>query len=94
MRTSSPIDFTHAVANPSTVFASPEEVLDHSELSQDQKIEILQQWQYDASSVVVAEEEGMDGGTDPLLQQIVHALHQLTGGLDVEHTGPTKQSSL
>lgn len=27
-----------------------------------------------------------------LLQRILQALHQLTRGVDVEHTGPTKQS--
>lgn len=91
---SSTIDFAQAVRSPSSVFATPEEVLELSDLSQAQKVEILQQWQYDASSVAVAEEEGMDGGQDPLLQRVVHALHQVTGGVDVEHSGPTKQSSL
>lgn len=36
----------------------------------------------------------MLGGNDLLVQRIVHALHQLTDGVDVAHTGPTKHQSL
>ncbi len=77
-----------------TPFATPEEVLNHDKLSREQKIKILRRWYYDASSVAVAEEEGMIGDDNLMLQRIVHALHQLTGGLDREHSVPTKQGSL
>ncbi|MGE0683485.1 MAG: hypothetical protein AB7P69_21615 [Candidatus Binatia bacterium] len=86
------IDFDLAVLDPSAVFATPEEILACDTLSQQQKITLLQQWQYDASSVAVAEEEGMISDKELLLQRIVQALHKLTGGVNVERTGPTKQS--
>ena len=91
---SSYIDFDLAFLDPSTVFATPEEILTCASLSQQQKITLLQQWQYDASSIAVAEEEGMISDRELFLQRILQALHQLTGGIDVEHTGPTKQSGL
>ena len=88
------IDFELALLDPSAVFAEPEEVLTCDALSRRQKITLLQQWQYDASSIAVAEEEGMISDRELLLQRILRALHQLTGGVDVDHTGPTKQSGL
>lgn len=88
------IDFDLALLDPSAIFAAPEEILACDSLSQQQKIALLQQWQYDASSIAVAEEEGMISDRELLLQRILQALHQLTGGVDVEHTGPTKQSGL
>ena len=91
---SAEIDFDLAVLDPSVVFAAPEEILTCDSLSQQQKITLLQQWQYDASSIAVAEEEGMISDRELLLQRILQVLHQLTGGVDVEHTGPTKQSGL
>ena len=91
---SDPIDFDLATLDPSAVFAAPEEILACDTLSRRQKITLLQQWQYDASSIAVAEEEGMIGDEELFLQRILQALHQLTGGVDVDHTGPTKQSSL
>ena len=88
------IDFALAFLDPSAVFAMPEEILTCGSLSQQQKITLLQQWQYDESSIAVAEEEGMISDRELLLQRILQILHQLTGGVDVEHTGPTKQSGL
>ncbi|MGE0822093.1 MAG: hypothetical protein AB7G75_07910 [Candidatus Binatia bacterium] len=87
------IDFDFALLDPGAVFTSPEEILTCDTLSQQQKVALLKQWHYDASSVAVAEEEGMMSDGELLLQRILQALHQLTGGVDVEHTGPTKQSS-
>jgi hypothetical protein len=55
---------------------------------------VLRRWEYDASEVAVAEEEGMPGTENDTLNQILLALHRLTGGVDVEHTGPTKHRPL
>ncbi|HEY7609742.1 MAG TPA: hypothetical protein VIF14_10970 [Alphaproteobacteria bacterium] len=87
-----PINLDKALLNPDSVFASPEEVRDHAELSAEQKIEILCRWEYDASEIAVASEEGMPGAENgDLLRRILLALEQLTHGLDVEHVAPTKQ---
>jgi hypothetical protein len=43
----------------------------------------------------VAGEEGMRGEDEnDILRRVLLVLDQLTGGLDVEHIGPTKQHSL
>jgi hypothetical protein len=88
------VDMEQALLNPGSVFATPEEVLAHDGLTQQQKIDILQRWQYDASDVAVAEEEGMQGDTNDMFRRILLALGQLTGGVDVERVGPSKQHGI
>lgn len=87
------VDLDQDYFDSSTVFATPEEVITHGELSQQQKIKILHYLCYDASSIAVAEEEGMVSDNELILQRILHALHRLTGGVDREHSAPTKQGS-
>jgi hypothetical protein len=88
------IDIDQALLDPGSVFATPEEVLTHDALSQQQKIEILRRWEYDASEISVAEEEGMPGDNGDVLRRILLALDQLTGGVDVERVGPSKQHGI
>ena len=83
-----------AMAAPASVFATPEEVLEHDELTREQRIEILRRWQYDAVEIGVAVDEGMPGDDDPQLRRIMLALGKLTGPIDLEHLGPTKQHGL
>ena len=91
-------DLANALIDPGTVFSSPEEVLKEKNLGKMKKIEILRRWEYDTCEESVAEEEGMKGGIGDnnavLLQSIIRALESLTGGLDLEHTPPTKQGGL
>jgi hypothetical protein len=88
------IDIDQALLDPGSVFATPEEVLAHHALSQQQKIEILRRWEYDASEVSVAEEEGMPGDNGDVLRRILLALNQLVGSVDVERVGPSKQHGI
>jgi hypothetical protein len=90
----SPAEIETAMEAPASVFATPEEVLEHSELTPAQKMEILRRWQYDAVELGVAVEEGMPGEDDGLLRRIMLALGALAGPVDVEHLGPTKQHGL
>lgn len=83
-----------ALLDPGSVFASPEVVGDHPSLTPEQKIEILRSWEYDAAELAVAEEEGMQGPENNLLQRILLALAKLTHGRDVEFVAPTKQHGL
>lgn len=94
--TDSKIDLEAALRDPSAVFDSPEAVAAHSALSREQKIEILRLWEYDASEVEVATEEGMLGGGDgsELLRRIILALDDLIGETDVGDTAPTKHHAL
>jgi len=79
---------------PGAVFDSPEEVLEHIELSRDQKIEILLRWEYDAAEEAVALEEGMPGLESDLLRRILVVLAKLDAAPDVEHAGPSKQHGI
>jgi hypothetical protein len=83
-----------ALSVPASVFAAPEDVLAHDELTREQKIEILRRWQYDAVEIDVAVEEGMPGDDDAFLRRIMLALGTLVGPIDVEHTAPSKQHGL
>jgi hypothetical protein len=87
-------DYDKALLDPGAVFSGPEEVLEDTVLSKAQKIEVLRRWEYDASELAVAEEEGMQDGEPSLLRRILLALDALTGGVDVSHTPPTKQGGV
>lgn len=84
------IDLERALFDPASVFAEPDDVVEHPSLTITHKIEILRRWAYDASELVVAEDEGMVGYEGPAIGEILAALHRLTGGYDAEHTPPTK----
>lgn len=91
---SAPKSMDRALLDPGSVFASPEEVLSRADLTTEQKADILRRWEYDASEVAVAEEEGMMGVDNDLLRRILLALETLTRGVDTEHTAPTKQHGI
>jgi len=80
--------------DPRDRFDTPEQVVDAPELTLREKVEILRRWEYDASEAQVAEEEGMPGGGGDLLRRVLLALDRLTGGVDLERVGPTKQHGL
>lgn len=90
----SPVDFEAALLDPASTFGSPEALLVHPALTREQKVELLRRWEYDAAEVCVAVEEGMPGGETGMLGRILSALDQLTGGINVGRSGPTKQHGL
>ena len=92
--TDSPIDIGKACSDPASVFDGPEAVLHHAGLTEAQKIEILRRWEYDAAEADVAVEEGMPGGESDLLRRILLALDTLTGGIDTDKVGSSKQHGL
>lgn len=83
-------DPQHTHLDPGAVFKSPRDVVQRNDLSRQEKLQILRQWQYDAAEGAVALEEGMPGSEDDLPRQINLALEQLQGDIDSEHVGPTK----
>jgi len=87
-------DYRSALLNPESIFQTPNELLKHKAFSKEQKIEILRRWEYDASEIEVAVEEGMPNDTPSKLRDILLALDELTGGTDVSHTPPTKQGGV
>jgi len=71
------VDVDKALDHPSEIFTSPEEVLECTEISADNKAAILSRWAYDVREVAVAEEEGMLGPDTALMRRINLALDQL-----------------
>lgn len=92
--TSAPISLDQAMLDPGSLFSSPEVLLQHDSLAREQKIEILRRWEYDASEVCVAVEEGMPGDEGDLPRRIMLALNQLAGEIDAERSGPSKQHGI
>ncbi|MFQ5763961.1 MAG: hypothetical protein ACE5GT_03445 [Rhodospirillales bacterium] len=85
------IDIRKAMRDPAEAFGGPEDVVASAELTQEQKIEILRRWEYDARELHIAEEEaGMMIREPDLFDRIVDALHGLGVDRDTEHTPPTK----
>jgi hypothetical protein len=64
------IELKRARLVPSSVFASPDEVVSSAELSQAQKIAILRRWEFDARGA----EAGVIVRGDAMLDQVRHAL--------------------
>lgn len=83
------IDYERALLDPASLFKEPEAVVKRQDLTREQKIEILRRWEYDASEVAVAEEEGMVADRPLMLRRVVLALEELTGG-DEGSRSPTK----
>lgn len=83
-----------ALLDPPDLFASPQDVLADGSFAKAQKIEILRRWEYDASEISVAEDEGMPAKNGELLQHIMRALDELGAEVDAERRPPTKQGGL
>ena len=83
-----------AVGSPASVFRHPEEVLNTPELTKEQKIRILRSWEYDAAELEVAQEEGMPGESNGLLERVLLALSQLTHGAGTALVSSSKQHGL
>jgi hypothetical protein len=84
------VDFEKALVDPALIFENPSEVLQSSELSRGQKIQILQRWEYDVRELQVAEEESMRGPQSVSLDAVLNALRSL-GAENKERSAPTKQ---
>ncbi|MEQ8407409.1 MAG: hypothetical protein RKH07_03945 [Gammaproteobacteria bacterium] len=65
------------IANAAANFSTPDEVVDHTELSVAQKRKILQSWQVDEEELVRATEENMGKSESNRLSQVVDALKRL-----------------
>lgn len=84
--------YEKALFHPAGTFGTPQAVVEHEDLTREQKIEILRRWEYDINEEAVAQEEGMAGSPPRHLSEIAKALDTLTGGIKAEQGSPTKQS--
>jgi hypothetical protein len=80
------VDLATMLRDPAGVFRIPRDVLAHPDLTREQRVAILRQWERDARGLQVAEEEGMAGGEESLLGRVRGALAQL--GEDQDLSGP------
>jgi hypothetical protein len=81
------VDVSAAATNPSKFFKTPQDVLNQSWLTREDKLKILRQWEVDARLLEVAEEENMGDGESDQLGAIVNALI----ALDDESKRPNAQ---
>jgi len=89
-------DFEKAVLDVSKVFDTPEDICHHADLTREQKLKLLQQWEYDLRSLQVAADEAMTstkpGRTGELLKQVKDCRTELGIDRSSEKPGaPTKQ---
>lgn len=70
-------DLARAEEDPAAAFPTPQDVLQHEELSREEKRRILERWKLDALDMEVASEENMGGGENSLLAEVALALDQL-----------------
>lgn len=85
----SDIDVNAAINDPSSVFKCPEEVMD-TNLTHDDKVKILQSWEYDLRDLAVAEEENMTEGESH--SDLLSTIHKMLDDLNaLDDSGDTKQ---
>lgn len=87
-------DIDKALLDPASVFDSPGDVLNADDISQDQKIEILRRWEYDARELQVASEENMPGNNSDILDRVLEALNKLGATSAPQQNAPTKQGGV
>ncbi len=66
-----------ALADPSSVYKVPKEVLSDTELTEDQKLEVLRQWEFDAREILMADEENMVGDSPSMLHRVLECIDKL-----------------
>ena len=86
------IDVEQAKRDPSSVFCSPQELV-QADISKEDKILILKQWSYDLREMEVAEDEAMIGDSSPAvsLADVLKALAALGCHVNEDDAPPTKQ---
>lgn len=70
-------DFNEAIHDPSGSYDLPRDILEDDNLTKEQKIKLLEQWEYDARLLSTAEEENMPGDASNMLSRIHNALRSL-----------------
>ena len=72
--------YHEALTTPSEVYRHPGAVVNDRDLSDKQKLEILEHWRAEAVELQESEGEGMGGGERSLLSEITRAINQLKEG--------------
>jgi hypothetical protein len=91
--------FEKLVGDVAKHFATPEALLAESDLSREQKLALLRQWEYDLNLLQVATEENMTGDTPPganaeIIREVHAAAERLGAGLDTDGSGAGKTGAV
>lgn len=91
--------FEELAADVSSHFANPEALLARQDLTVEQKLALLRQWEYDLHLLQVATEENMTGDTPPgnnaeTIRDVRAAAEKLGAELSDEGSGPAKAGSV
>ncbi|MGH6893173.1 MAG: hypothetical protein ACREEP_13020 [Dongiaceae bacterium] len=91
--------FDRLVADVSKYFATPEALVAAEDLTREQKLALLRQWEYDLHLLQVATEENMAGNSAPganaeKLRQIHKAAGKLGARPDPKKGGSTKTGAV
>lgn len=83
------------IQNPAENYRTPHDILEDGELSKEDKITALKEWEYDVRDILVAVEENMapseNHDVGALLDEIIKAIHILDPNYDTRGTTYTKQ---
>ena len=91
--------FDKVVVDVSKHFATPDALLAAEDLSREQKLALLRQWEYDLHLLQVATEENMTGDAPPgnnaeKIRQVHAAAEKLGAELDPEGSGAAKTGAV
>ncbi len=73
----SQFDLQAALLDPRAFFAEPQDVVANTQLSREDKLAILRQWELDALRLSASESEGMGGGEEAMLGRVEAAIRML-----------------
>ncbi len=89
--TAAKIDLAKALLDPAGTFAQPDDIVRNRELPRSAKIRLLEEWERAARELAVAEDEGMTGGEESMLNRVRQAIAALGASEEAEHpVGSTK----
>lgn len=70
-------DFVKAIQDPAGTYAKPVDVLTDNSLTSNEKIMVLEQWEYEAIALQTADGENMEGAAPAMLSRVHNALYEL-----------------
>lgn len=91
--------FDKLIGDVSRHFATPEALIAEQNLTREQKLALLRQWEYDLHLLQVATEENMTGDAAPganaeIIRQVHAAAGKLGAALDTEGGGAAKTGAV
>jgi hypothetical protein len=88
--TAAKVDIEKALVDPAGTFAQPDDIVRQRDLPRSAKIRLLAEWERGARELAVAEDEGMTGGEESMLNRVRRAIAAL--GADDEAGQPASST--